>query len=75
MTSITPKQARAFLDRWKMVRELGADELRESSMETRWRQLNALVGSRELFDADPDRERRVEAVRERWAKIRKALDV
>jgi hypothetical protein len=74
MTSITPKQARAFLDRWKMIRELGADELRDSSLETRLRQLSALVGSRQLFNVDADRERRVAEVRERWARIRKALD-
>ena len=53
MTAITPEQARAFLDRWKMVREAEADELRASSMELRWRQLSALVGSRQLFGADP----------------------
>jgi len=75
MTSITPKQALAFLRRWRMVTELGADELRESSMETRWRQLGALVGSRQLFEVDPDRERRVEEVRKRWTQIRKVLDV
>jgi hypothetical protein len=75
MTSITPEQARAFLDRWKMVRESRADEPRERLMETRLRQLSVLVGSRELFDVDPHRERRVEDVRERWARIRKTLDV
>jgi hypothetical protein len=73
MTLIAPKQVRAFLDRWKMVRESGADELRNSSMETRMRQLSALVGSRRLFNVDADRERRVTEVRERWARIRKAL--
>jgi hypothetical protein len=75
VTSITPEQARAFLDRWKMVREVEAAEHRDSSMETRLRQLSALVCSRQLFDVDPDRERRAEEVRKRWAQIRKALDV
>jgi hypothetical protein len=74
MSSITPKQARAFLDRWNMVRESGADQLRDSSMETRLRRLSALVGSRQLFSVDADRERRVAEVRARWARIRKALD-
>src|SRR5271167_814200 len=73
-SSITPKQARAFLDRWKLVSELGAGELRESSMEMRLRRLSALVGSRQLFDADPNRERRGEEVRKRWLRIRKTLD-
>jgi hypothetical protein len=75
MTAITPEQARAFLDRWEMVREMEADELRASSMDLRLRQLSALVGSRQLFDADPKPERGVEEVRERWARIRRAFDV
>jgi hypothetical protein len=74
MTAITPKQARAFLDRWKLVREAEANELGMNSMELRLRQLGALVGSRQLFDDDPTRERGVMEVRERWAQIRKAFD-
>jgi hypothetical protein len=75
MPLITPKQARAFLERWKIVGRAEIDALRESSMETRLRQLSALVASRPLFGLDPDRERGIQQVRERWARIRKAADV
>jgi len=67
-------QALDYLDRWKMVREKEADELRMSSMETRLRQISTLVFSRHLFASDPDRERKVDEVRERWARIRQAMN-
>jgi hypothetical protein len=75
MAPITPKQARDYLDRWKIVREAETAELRRSSLETRLDQISTLVGSRHLFAADPDRERRVDEVRARWLTIRKAFDV
>ncbi len=75
MTSITPEQARAYLNRWKRVREAEAGEFCASSMETRMRRLSVLVGSSSLFAKDPNRERGVAEVRGRWAIIRKALDV
>lgn len=72
MTVITTQQAQSYLDRWKSVRDREADEWRKSSMETRFRQISALVSSRSLFGQDQDREGRVAKVRERWARIRKA---
>jgi hypothetical protein len=75
MSLITPKQAREFRERWRVSREAETAALRESSMEMRLRQLSALIGSRALFGLDPDRERGIEQVRERWAQIRKASDV
>jgi hypothetical protein len=75
MALITPKQATDYLQRWKIVREAQAVSLRQSSLETKLRQLNTLAGSRHLFSPDPDRERRVGEVRARWTQIRKALDV
>ncbi len=72
MTLITPKQALGYLDRWKSVRDREADEWRKSSMETRLRQISALVSSRSLFGADQEREGRIAEVRARWATIRQA---
>ncbi len=74
MTSITREQAHAFLARWKLVRQAQTQELRETSIETKARQLSTLMASRDLFPPDPDRELQVEAVRERWARIHRALD-
>jgi hypothetical protein len=42
-------------------------------METKLRQLAALMASRHLFAPEPDREEGVRLVRERWARLRKAL--
>ncbi|MGH8285564.1 MAG: hypothetical protein ACRETT_07335 [Steroidobacteraceae bacterium] len=73
MTSISPKQARDYLDRWKLVKEVEANELRTVSMETKLRQLAVLMASRNLFGDDRDRETRVREVRDRWTRIRAAL--
>lgn len=73
MSAITSEQARSYLDRWKLVREIELGELRHSSLETKVQQLAVLMASRDFFRSDDTRERDVQAVRERWAHIRKAL--
>ena len=69
MALLTPKQAYDYLDRWKIVREVENDELRDASLETRLRQISTLVNSRYLFEAEPDRGRLIQEVRARWAQI------
>ncbi len=73
MSAITPEQARAYLERWELVREAEAVELQRTPMAMKFRQLVALMASRDAFGEDPQREREIEAVRERWAGLRKAL--
>lgn len=73
MSSITPEDAQQYLERWVLVEEREIVELRKTSMETKARQLSALMASRDLFGKDQDRENAVRDVRERWARIRKAL--
>lgn len=73
MTAITSKQAQSYLDRWKLVREIELAELRHASLDAKVRQLAVLMASRDLFGNDDTREREAKAVRERWARIRKAL--
>lgn len=73
MSAMTPEQARAFFERWKLVREVEAAELRRTSMDSKLRQLAALMESRAAFGPDPQRESETEAVRERWMRIRQAL--
>jgi hypothetical protein len=73
MAEITPEQARAYLGRWDLVREAEADALRSTPVEAKLRQLAALMASRHLFASEPDRETHADAVRERWALIRKNL--
>ncbi len=74
MAAITREQANAFLARWTVVNQAQIQELQATSIETRLRQLSILMASRELFRPDPDRESHVKDVRERWARIRRALD-
>ena len=71
MTAITPEQARSYLDRWKAVGDREAKEWRNSSVETRLRQVSALISSRGMFK-DRDQALQVSEVRARWAKIRSA---
>ena len=70
---ITPEQAKSYLDRWKLVSEAEVEELRRTPMETKLRQLAALMASRRLFAPEPDREEGVRLVRERWARLRQKL--
>jgi hypothetical protein len=73
MGSLTPEDAHQFLDRWRLVEEQEICELRNTPIETKARQLAALMASRGLFGEDPDREQGVLDVRARWARLRKAL--
>jgi len=73
MTAMTPEQARAYLERWELVREAEAVELQRTPMAMKFRQLVALVDSRDAFGDDPQREQEIGSVRERWAGLRKAL--
>ena len=73
MAKMTPDEARAYLQRWELLREVEAAELRRTSMETKLRQLAALMAARDVFGPEPDREAQVLVVRERWARIKQAL--
>jgi hypothetical protein len=42
-------------------------------METKLQQLAALMASRHVFGPEPDREAQIRVVRERWARLRRAL--
>jgi hypothetical protein len=70
---MTPEDARQYLERWRLVEEREIAELRETPIETKARQLSALMASRELFRQDPNRDEGVREVRARWARYRKAL--
>ena len=73
MAAITPEEARAYFRRWELVREAEARELRRTPMETKLQQLAALMASRHVFGPEPNREADTRVVRERWARLRRAL--
>jgi hypothetical protein len=74
MAEITPKDARTYLNRWNLVREVEDRELRAASMDLKARQLSALMASRGLFSPDRVRDQEVVDVRARWARIRSMLN-
>ena len=73
MAAVTPEEARAYFKRWELVRDVEARELRRTPMETKLQQLAALMASRQVFGPEPDREAQIRVVRERWARLRRAL--
>lgn len=73
MRKMTPEDARAYLTRWQLLRDVEAAELRRTSMDVKLQQLAALVAARDVFGPEPEREMQIRAVRERWAHLRQAL--
>jgi hypothetical protein len=73
MSSWTPEEARQDLERWRLVEAQEIRELRNTPMETKARQLGALMASWELFGEHPEREKGILEVRARWMRIRHAL--
>ena len=73
MSKITPEEARAYLKRFELLEEVQAAELKRASVESRFQQLSALMSSRQAFGPESERERDLEVVRERWARLRRAL--
>jgi hypothetical protein len=73
MGNMTPDEARAYFGRWQLVGEAEVEELRRTPIETKLRQLAALMASRHLFAPEPDREAGIQAVHERWAHLRRTL--
>jgi hypothetical protein len=64
----------AYRDRWQAVAEIERQELRNASIELRWRQLNSVIGlaiGLGILKADNSEE----AIYLRWAKLKeKATD-
>ena len=73
MATITPEEARAYIERWELVREEEDRQLRSTPLAVKFRQLEALMESRHLLGPDPNRAAEVQVVRERWARLRQAL--
>jgi hypothetical protein len=70
--SLTKAEARAFRERWQRVNAREQEELRATSLETRWQQFNTLLSwAHQLGWAVALGEGEAE-VRQRWAQLRKA---
>jgi len=66
VSSLTSEQARAYLERWELVRAAEAAELQRTPMQTKLLQLAAPMQSREVFGTDPGREAESAKVHELW---------
>jgi hypothetical protein len=75
MSSLTSEQARAYLERWELVRAAEAAQLQSTQMQMKLLQLAALMQSREIFGADPGREADTRKVRELWERIKRVMGV
>jgi len=75
VSSLTSEQARAYLERWELVRAVEAAELQRTPMQTKLLQLAALMQARGIFSAEPDREAESREIRERWERIKRAMGV
>jgi hypothetical protein len=62
-------EARAWMDRWRLVNEADIEAARAASPDDRLRDLDMLFASRHLFKW-PDDEAEVEEVRRRWLRLK-----
>jgi hypothetical protein len=63
----------AYKERWRAVAEIEEQELRRTSIETKWRQLNAIISlaiRMGIFKPDTSEE----LVYQRWAKLKEKAD-
>ena len=74
MKRIHSDEATTFRERWAMVTRQEERELRETAVETKFRQFSALFASCGLFAEDALAAAERAEVRERWCRIRAALN-
>jgi hypothetical protein len=70
---ILKEDAIAYKERWRAVAEVELQELRSTSMETKWRQLNSIVCLAirlGIFKSDPSEE----LVYQQWVKLKEKSD-
>jgi len=66
---MTPADVRNHLAALALANEFEVEELRSAPVELKLRQLWALMSSASLFEDPVQREREVQAIRERWARL------
>jgi hypothetical protein len=70
-TRITKAEARAFRKRWATVNSEQIKQLRRMSIGQKLAQLNALFEWGKYFDGGKPRANKADAVRRRWAQLRR----
>ncbi len=74
MTATTSKQIRGHLAALKQADEFEREELRAASLDLKLQQTWALMGAACLQQPTEEREAEIRAVRNRWARIHRALN-
>jgi hypothetical protein len=69
---LTPAEARAFVERWRLVNTAERAELRATSMAVKLRQLAALMASADQLGWSEALAAEEAEVRERWRRLREA---
>lgn len=64
---VSKAEARAWKRRWKLVNDLERDELRRTSIDTKFRQLAAMMQSALVLDWHTSTESELKAIRQRFA--------
>jgi hypothetical protein len=70
--TMTKAEARAWLARWRRVNEIERDELRNTPMEAKLRQLAALMASVNQLGWREDLAAEETQARDRWKQLRRA---
>ena len=70
---ISPQAAAGYMRRWSIVRRRFIEEQRATSMETRLRRLAGLMASAREMGWSGAVDAEDEAVRKRWAALRRAM--
>lgn len=67
--SMTREEARAWMERWKLVDERTDAEARAKTAEERFRELESLFASSSLFPPPADEEDETQRVRDIWMRL------
>lgn len=72
---MTKAEAAAFKERWRLVNERQLQELREMSIEEKFKQLAALMASVDAMGWSESLKEGEEEVRERWMRLKAFYNV
>jgi len=64
---------RAWMARWKIVNDFERDELRRTPIETKVRQLAAMMAMALRLDWQTSTEAELKLIRERWVRLKKVM--
>ncbi len=70
---MTKAEARAWMDRWRIVNEAEIEELRNTSSEVKFRRLATLMHTARVLNWKTSTEAEDEIVRQRWIRLKRKM--